>query len=386
MERNLQSVKEMNGIGENSRLTRRLLAATLGPEVCTTQLGRVDQTEDSEEGSVWMKGKDSKMPINLAHRWGMVLAGGDGVRLRPLTRFICGDERPKQFCPLLGDSSLLQQARQRAERSICPNQILYSVVKAHRDYYIHDLADRIPQTVVQPRNRGTGPAIVAPLLRILQMDPNAIIAVLPSDHYYSAESVFTYSFERAFAIAEGRKGSVVLLGARPRTPEVEYGWIALGEPVASHRTDVFRVSQFHEKPPLQVAERLLREGCLWNTFVMVGHIKAFLDLALAAVPGLLQALRPVRDLVGSDGETRIAESVYDKIATTDFCRHVLSPKARSLVTLQLGAVEWNDLGHPDRVVSTLLGSDLKLPGWVRRWHCETQSGPPADRSRWMASA
>ena len=103
-------MKEMNGIGENSRLTRRLLAAALGPEVCTTQLGRVDQTEDSEEGSVWMKGKDSKMPINLAHRWGMVLAGGDGVRLRPLTRFICGDERPKQFCPLLGDSSLLQQA------------------------------------------------------------------------------------------------------------------------------------------------------------------------------------------------------------------------------------------------------------------------------------
>jgi mannose-1-phosphate guanylyltransferase len=143
------------------------------------------------------------MPTNLAHRWGMVLPGGDGIRLRPLTRFICGDERPKQFCPLLSDSCLLQQARQRAERSIYPDQILYSVVKAHRDYYIHDLADRIPQTVVQPGNRGTGPAIVAPLLRILQMDPNAIIAVLPSDHYYSAESVFSYSFERAFAIAEG---------------------------------------------------------------------------------------------------------------------------------------------------------------------------------------
>ena len=68
----------------------------------------------------------------LARRWAVVLAGGDGIRLRRLTRFICGDDRPKQFCPLVGALTLLQEARQRAERSVLPDQILCPVTRAHQ--------------------------------------------------------------------------------------------------------------------------------------------------------------------------------------------------------------------------------------------------------------
>jgi mannose-1-phosphate guanylyltransferase len=203
------------------------------------------------------------------------------------------------------------------------------------------------------------------------MDPDAVVAILPCDHYYSRESIFTGALESAFAIAEARSGSIVLLGAQPKAPEVGYGWIGLGEVVSPH-PDAFHVMRFHEKPPLQIAEHLLRSGSLWNTFVMVGHINAFFDLALASVPALLQALRSARIFSSSDRETGIAE-IYDRIDPADFSRQVLSPGARRLLALRLGEVEWNDLGDPDRVISALLESGVELPAWATRWRTAGQA-------------
>jgi mannose-1-phosphate guanylyltransferase len=314
------------------------------------------------------------------------LAGGDGVRLRELTRFVSGDDRPKQFCPLLGKRTLLQEARQRAERSISPDQILYSLTQAHQEHYLRDLGDRLSQRIVQPCNKGTAPAILYTLLHISQMQPDAIVAVLPCDHYYSRENVFTAALESAFAIAEARHGSIVLLGAQPKGPEVEYGWIELGGKVVGPHPGAFHVMGFQEKPPLPIAEHLLRSGSLWNTFVMVGRVDAFLDLALASVPGLLRVIRSAPIFSASDSETRIAEWVYDRIEPVDFSRQVLSPGARMLVTVGLGEVEWNDLGDADRVISTLLERGTELPGWATRWRVESKPGRSTARRASMAVA
>lgn len=187
------------------------------------------------------------------------------MRLRGLTRFVCGDDRPKQFCPLLGEYTLLEETRQRAERSIYPNQILYSVTRAHQDYYVRDLADRPSQRIVQPCSRGTAPAILYTLLHIFETDPDAVVAILTCDHYYSPESAFTAALESAFTVADAGPESVVLLGAQPRAPEVEYGWIELGNALAGSHSGVFHVKCFQEKPPSPVAAHLFRTGSLWNT-------------------------------------------------------------------------------------------------------------------------
>lgn len=345
------------------------------------QMGRGSVGADAH-GSGARKAVSSE---RVTRRWAVVLAGGDGVRLRRLTRFVCGDDRPKQFCPLLGNLSLLQEARERAERSIYTDQILYSLTQAHQDFYLHDLGDRPSQRVVQPCNKGTAAAILYPLLHISQMDPDAIVAILPADHYYSRENVFTSALESAFAIAEARPGSIVLLGAQPKAPEVEYGWIELGEVVGPH-PGVFQVMGFQEKPPLPIAEHLLRSGSLWNTFVMVGHVNAFVELALASVPGLLRALRSVPISSASDSETRIPEWLYDQLDPVDFSRHVLSPGARRLVTMGLGEVEWNDLGDPDRVVSTLLESKGELPSWAVKWRAQSKAEQDIGRRISMAVA
>ena len=111
------------------------------------------------------------------------------------------------------------------------------------------------------------------------------MAVLPSDHYYSHEDLFTAALESAFEVANTRPDSIVLLGADPSGPEIEYGWIEPGA-VAGPNARVFHVNGFHEKPPLRMAEYLFRKGCLWNTFVMIGPVGAFLETASAWGPGL----------------------------------------------------------------------------------------------------
>ncbi len=193
------------------------------------------------------------------------------------------------------------------------------------------------------------------------------MAFLPCDHYYSEEGRFTEALDAAFEAAEARRDCVVLLGAAPSGPEVEYGWIELGGMVAGPAAGVRRVRGFQEKPPLPTAEHLFRSGSLWNTFVMVGHVGAFLDMAAEAAPGLMEALRSGYAPARGARETRIADWVYERITPTDFSRQVLTPGARKLVALGLGDVEWNDLGDPERVISTLVGRGAELPEWAHRW-------------------
>jgi mannose-1-phosphate guanylyltransferase len=246
-----------------------------------------------------------------------------------------------------------------------PGQILYSVTRAHEEYYRPSLADRLSQTIVQPSNRGTAPAILSALMRIAHTDPNSMVVILPCDHYYAPESAFTATLESAFAIGEQRSGSVVLLGIEPKGPEVEYGWIEVGETICGH-SGLFQVGAFREKPPLTQAEALLRNGSLWNTFVMVGRVSAFLEIGRATVPDLFQLLESWQ-ATATNEETPIPDALYNQITSTDFSRQVLSGATDRLLALRLADVEWSDLGDPYRVLVTLLEKNGYLPEWAKLW-------------------
>jgi len=315
----------------------------------------------------------------LKRRWGVILAGGDGTRLRDLTRLVAGDARPKQFCRLFGDCTLVEQTRLRAERSIPAGNILFPVTAVHRAFYQREPGIRPSQRIVQPANKGTAPPIVHSLLSIQRQDNDAIVAVLPCDHHYSDEPAFTAALESAFETAARCRDSVVLLGSPARAPQTEYGWIELGPPFKAapdfkeaNAANFFEVRGFCEKPSADLALLLFQQGALWNTFVMIGHVRAFLGMVAAARTGLLKAF--ASEYLWDSSEVQIPGWLYERIYASDFSRDVLSHQAGSLIVSRMDDVEWSDLGHPERVIDVLQAAGL-TPWWAREWHASKR--PPA---------
>jgi mannose-1-phosphate guanylyltransferase len=300
----------------------------------------------------------------LSRRWGVLLAGGDGTRLQELTRLICGDDRPKQFCPLFGNETLLEETRKRAERSISREQILVPLTRSHRAFYLQEPGIRPSQRIVQPANKGTAPPIVYSLLSIEQHDDEAVVAILPCDHYYSYEPGFTTALECAFDFAARQPASIVLLGAPPRSAEVEYGWIELGPSVGAAGGVWFHVRRFREKPLFHEARELFLRGSLWNTFVMVGHVRAFLEMLDVALADVVNQFRGTRLWDGL--EVHIQDSLYDRIHSADFSREVLPMQTSRLATLRMGRTGWSDLGNPERVMAVLEATGLE-PWWMKKW-------------------
>ena len=111
-----------------------------------------------------------------------MLAGGDGTRLRALTRELSGDDRPKQFCPIMGGRTLLETTWARLDGVITPGHRMAVVTRHHEPFYAPLMARlRSAELVVQPDNRGTAAGILYPLLKLAARAPAAAVAVLPSD-------------------------------------------------------------------------------------------------------------------------------------------------------------------------------------------------------------
>jgi mannose-1-phosphate guanylyltransferase len=303
-------------------------------------------------------------------RWAIVLAGGDGKRLLAMTRVVTGDDRPKQFCALVDADTLLERTRKRAERSVAPERTLYALTREHSRFYLKESGIRASQRIVQPANKGTAAPIVYGLLSIEKQDHDAIVAVLPSDHHYADEPAFTRALNAAFDAAARYAGFVMVMGSRARGAETEYGWIELGQAVGGGSDSAFRVRGFCEKPAMTVAQKLFDEGALWNTFVMVGRVRDFLDMVAAARTGLLKAFP--QDHLWNGSEVHLEEWIYSRIYNMDFSREVLSTQSERLLTLPL-EVDWNDLGHPGRVLDVLQAAG-QAPWWMKEWQARR---PPA---------
>ncbi len=170
--------------------------------------------------------RSQNVESSAPHLWAVLLAGGDGVRLRDLTRRIAGDSRPKQFCRIIRGESLFRQTRTRVDPVFLRDRQVFVFSRVHERYYAEDLSDAGDSRVIeQPANRGTGIAIITALLHVLQRDPYAVVTFFPCDHFYSDDDSFRLTIRAAVECAEQNSESIVLVGAAAEYPEVDYGWI-----------------------------------------------------------------------------------------------------------------------------------------------------------------
>ncbi len=290
--------------------------------------------------------------------WAVLLAGGDGTRLQSLTTWIEGDERPKQFSRVFGNESLFRQSRRRISSLFDENRTIAVVTKKHESFFGPELSD-LPKTslIVQTDNRGTGIAIGATILMLLELDPNAVVAFFPCDHHYHDETAFLDAVEMGIRAAHENADKIVLLGAEPTHAETDYGWIEPTRIVTDDLDlDPVPVRRFWEKPALAIAQELLGRGCLWNTFVTVGRASTFLDMLWAAAPKAMIKLSA--ELLQSDSTPS-----YRSVPVIDFSHDVLVPQMERLLVIRDATSGWTDLGSPSRVLDTLTREHI-APSWL----------------------
>lgn len=293
--------------------------------------------------------------------WALVLAGGEGRRLRSLTVTASGTPVPKQFCSLTGGRTLLEDALARAE-SLVPRERTCSVVaQRHRDWW-QELLGSLPaaNVIMQPRNRGTGIGILYPLLQIVSRDPEAVLILLPADHHVRDELVLRQALRIAVQRVMQDAAVPVLLGMRPERIDPELGYIVPEVPDERGNKGVRR---FVEKPAVAEAGSLIEQGGLWNSFIVIATAQSLIDMFTRRFAPLVLEMQVIvsRLLTGPGvaGWPAIVD-LYERLPDLDFSRDLLEDGDNLLRVIEVPPCGWSDLGTPHRVAEALRHIEVPL--------------------------
>jgi mannose-1-phosphate guanylyltransferase len=259
----------------------------------------------------------------------VVMAGGSGTRFWPLSRA----KRPKQFLPLTGGDALIVETVKRlgtlAQRTwvVCGRTHAPQVKKLLKK----------AKLVVEPQARNTAPAIALATLHVAHEDPEATIAVLPSDQHVADVPAFQRALKQAADVAQ--HGFIVTLGITPTRPDTGYGYIKVGEAMGKAR----RVARFVEKPDLKTAQSYLESGhYLWNAGMFVFRASAMLDAFQKHMPELHTALMELEPAVGTKRYEKTLEKTFPKMPATSI-DYGVAERAENIAVVP-GSFGWSDVG------------------------------------------
>ncbi|MCM1989977.1 mannose-1-phosphate guanylyltransferase [Oceanirhabdus seepicola] len=271
--------------------------------------------------------------------YALILAGGKGTRLYPLSR----EENPKQFLDIINNKSFLRNTIDRIKKVVALENI-YMVT--NKDYY-GKICEEIPElnkdnVFVEPANKETATCIGLSAVKLLKKDKDATMIVLPSDHYIDGEQQFRDTIENAVETAQRRRG-LVTIGVKPTRPETGYGYIEMGNRV-SGEIPTYKISRFLEKPNLEVAKDLLMKGnYLWNSGMFVWRADVFLREMEKYLGKTYKRLMDIYVSLDTENEDKIVENQYNLIdgISVDFG---IMQKTRKGYVVKCEFV-WDDVGN-----------------------------------------
>lgn len=270
----------------------------------------------------------------------VILSGGSGSRLWPMSRA----HYPKQLLPLAGSHTMLQATARRVSDAAHYARPLIIANNDHRFIVAEQLqtVDIQPRAIVlEPVGRNTAPAAAIAALALVEDTPDAVMALLASDHVVTNEAAFTTAMQTAAQAAAA--GSLVTFGVKPDRPETGYGYIRQGEPLDGS-AGVHRVAEFVEKPDRATAEAYLRSGdFLWNSGMFVLGAQNFLDELQRLAPDMMAACRAAYAASFADLDfLRLDPETFGACPSDSIDYAVMEKTDRAaVVPVDIG---WNDVG------------------------------------------
>ncbi len=296
--------------------------------------------------------------------YAVILAGGVGTRLWPLSR----QAHPKQFTDITGDGrTMLQQTVDRLAGLVAPTR-QYVVTGAD---YADLVAQQLPQMpraqiIAEPNGRNTAPAVGLAAAYLHRRDPNAVVAILHSDHAIPDLEAFQAALSRAAIAAQA--GYLVTLGIEPDSPHTGYGYIRRDRPIRldspagdAQELPVYTVAQFLEKPALDVAQAFLAEGgYYWNGGIFVCRIARLLEEYQTQLPDLYAGLQEIeRHLAAPANPGDVRNTAVDDIIRRVWptfpvlsIDHGIMEHAQRVAVVPLKA-GWNDVGSWDALPAVI---------------------------------
>jgi mannose-1-phosphate guanylyltransferase len=268
--------------------------------------------------------------------YAIIMAGGSGTRFWPLSR----SDRPKQFLSLgPDDRSLLRATAERVWALIPPERTFVVTSELLREQVERELPELdATRILAEPIGRNTAPCIGWAATHVRRLDPDAVMTVLPADHYIGDTGAYVDTLRRGLEAAT--HGDYVTIGIRPTRAETGYGYIEVGSELDP---GVFRARRFVEKPNRQRAEQFVASGCfLWNSgmfFFLASRILDAIDLHL---PGLGEQLHRYETAAEIGHEAELVSETYASLPAVSI-DHGIMEKVDS-VSVVPGSFDWSDLG------------------------------------------
>ena len=287
----------------------------------------------------------------LDHYYAVIMAGGGGTRLWPLSR----QAHPKQTLSLFDERSLFQTSVERLEGLFPPERILVVTVETQAQ----ELQAQVPiippeNYLIEPMPRGTASVVGLAALALQQRDPQAVMAILTSDHFIRDEVRFRALLKTAHNVAED--GFLVTLGIEPTFPATGYGYIQMGECIGEYdEADVYKVLRFKEKPDEAQAKRLLEGGDhAWNSGMFVWRVVDILQEFARQMPDLSESLKVISSAWGSASQNEVLLKVWPELKPETIDYGIMEGAARVAVIPATG-LGWSDVGSWDSLFDLLDG-------------------------------
>lgn len=271
--------------------------------------------------------------------YAVIMAGGAGTRFWPASR----SSRPKQLLPLAGGSEETLLAA--TVRRLAPLVSADRVVVVTGEHLADATARAVPgvprsQILCEPAPRNTAPCIAWATANIARLDPDALVAVLPSDHFIADEEEFRRVLARALRSAES--GRVTTVGIVPTRPETGYGYIEIGDAIEGD-TGAKCVARFVEKPDRARAEQFLAgKRHLWNAGMFFFRARDMAELVLNHLPELASGVAKIDAAAGGTNAADVLRAVFPTLPSVSI-DHGVMEKAAGLAVVP-GEFGWNDVG------------------------------------------